>query len=164
MKEIYHYVASEEDIPFISVTYNENIACLHGIERSYDVWQELLADTNSVYYIVCIATPVAWFRIDLEENELWLGMLQVRPLFHRQGIGKHIVAIVEDIAREKGIQRIGIHTTEDNLPARALYSSAGYDVTEIGTCTTADGEERVGYTFEKQLVDIKRSDAVNDKC
>lgn len=38
-----------------------------------------------------------------------------------------------------------------NLPARALYLSAGYTVTEIGPCTTADGIERVGYTFQKEI-------------
>lgn len=32
---------------------------------------------------------------------------------------------------------------------KARVSSAGYAVTEIGPCTTADGAERVGYTFEK---------------
>ena len=31
MKEIYHYVASEEDIPFISETYNEKFV-LQGEE------------------------------------------------------------------------------------------------------------------------------------
>lgn len=33
------------------------------------------------------------------------------------------------------------HTTEDNMPARALYSSAGYEVTEIGACT--EDEEQI---------------------
>ena len=46
---------------------------------------------------------------------------------------------------------IGIHTTKDNIIARALYLSAGYTVTEIGSCTTADGRERVGYTFQKEI-------------
>jgi ribosomal protein S18 acetylase RimI-like enzyme len=59
--------------------------------------------------------------------------------------------VVEEMAEKEGLKKIGIHTTEDNLPARGLYLSSGYDVTEIGPCTTADGEERVGYTFEKVL-------------
>lgn len=41
--------------------------------------------------------------------------------------------------------------TEDNLPAQALYRKAGYALIEVGPCTTADGKERVGYTFEKCL-------------
>ena len=41
--------------------------------------------------------------------------------------------------------------TEDNLPAQALYRKAGYALIEVGPCTTADGNEQVGYTFEKCL-------------
>lgn len=39
MKEIYHYVASEEDIPFISETYNEKFDfARRRIKRS---WQSV---------------------------------------------------------------------------------------------------------------------------
>lgn len=146
-----YLLATEDDLAFISETYNENIESLHGARRDYDTWKKLLSDKKSVYYIVSIHFPVAWFRVDFEEDELWLGMLQVKPAYHRQGIGKFILSVVEEMAEKEGLKKIGIHTTEDNLPARGLYLSSGYDVTEIGPCTTADGEERVGYTFEKVL-------------
>lgn len=87
----------------------------------------------------------------MENDELWIGMIQVNPMYHRQGIGKYILSVTENTARKKGIQRIGIHTTEDNIAARALYLAAGYEVTEIGPCTTADGIERVGYTYQKEI-------------
>lgn len=144
-------VATENDIPFISETYHENMASLHGVHKSYDVWKELLSSTDSVYYIVRSATPVAWFRTDVEDGEFWLGMLQVKSMYHHQGIGKYILSKIEEIAKENRFQKIGIHTTEDNLAARALYVSAGYSLTEIGPCTTGDGVDRVGYTFHKQM-------------
>lgn len=152
MVELTYSVATEKDIGFISETYHENIASLHGTHRSYAVWKELLSDKNSVYYVVHAATPVAWFRIDIADGELWIGMLQVKPIYHRKGIGNYILSVVENMAKEKGVRKIGIHTTEDNIAARGLYLSAGYAVTEIGPCATADGIERVGYTFEKQIV------------
>ena len=145
-----YLLATEEDLGFIIETYNENIESLHGTCRDFDTWKKLLSDKKSVYYIVYAQEPVAWFRIDFEENELWLGMLQVKPVYHRQGVGKYILSVVEEIAEKEGYRKIGIHTTEDNLAARALYLSAGYEVTEVGSCTTADGKERVGYTFEKE--------------
>ena len=58
---------------------------------------------------------------------------------------------VAEYAKEKGFPKVIIHTTEDNLPAQALYRKAGYALIEVGPCTTADGAERVGYTFEKCL-------------
>lgn len=144
-------VATEKDIAFINETYNENIDRLHGVQRNADVWKELLSEKDCLYYVVNADTPVAWFRIDIEDGGLWIGMLQVKPIYQHKGVGKYILSVVEVIAKENGYKRIGIHTTEDNTIARALYLSAGYAVTEIGPCTTADGKERVGYTFQKEI-------------
>ena len=84
MKQMSYYAATENDIAFIAQTYEENIKSLHGNYRNYDDWQGLLSDENSMYYMVRESKPVAWFRVDIEDSELWLGMLQVRPAYHRQ--------------------------------------------------------------------------------
>lgn len=151
MDKLMYTVATQKDIPFINETYNENIESLHGVQRDVNTWKELLSRQNSTYYVVHGKTPVAWFRMDDEDGEFWIGMLQVKPAYQHKGIGKYILSVAEDMANEKGYRKIGIHTTEDNIPARTLYLSAGYSVTEIGPCTTADGKERVGYTFQKEL-------------
>lgn len=151
MAELCYCVTTEDDIPFISEVYNENMAALHGAPRTYERWKGLLSENNTIYYNVYSEMPVAWFRIDLERDTLWLGMLQVKPACQRKGIGKYILSVIEDMAKEKGLSKIGIHTTEDNTAARSLYESAGYAVTEIGPCTTADGVDRVGYTFQKEI-------------
>ena len=150
MKSLHYRPATEADLPFIAETYEQNIAALHGNHRTLEVWKELLQNKGQTYYIVRDAQPVAWFRLDTEDD-LALGMLQVAPNHHRQGIGKYVVSVAEQIAKEKGFSKVIIHTTEDNLPAQALYRKAGYALTEVGPCTTADGAERVGYTFEKCL-------------
>lgn len=144
-------VATENDIAFINETYNDNLEKLHGVRRNIDYWKELLTGKDKTYYVVNGETTVAWFRTDIENDELWIGMLQVKPIYQHKGIGKYVLAEVEDIAKEKGYKKIGIHTTEDNIVARKLYLSSGYKVTKIGPCTTADGKERVGYTFHKEI-------------
>lgn len=151
MEKLEFVAATDSDIGFINETYHENIAKLHGAPRSLDTWKELLSDPKSAYYVVNAKAPVAWFRTDMEDDGFWLGMLQVKPLHQHKGIGKYILSVIEDMAKENGFKKIGIHTTEDNVIARTLYSSAGYTVTEIGPCTTADGIERVGYTFQKEI-------------
>ncbi len=145
------FPATEGDIAFIRKTYDENIESLHGNHRTNEDWKKLLEDPSSQYYIVSREAPVAWFRLDPEGEQLWIGMLQVRPIYHRQGVGKYILSAVENLARDTGVKAVGIHTTEDNSAARSLYESAGYEVTEIGPCTTADGIDRVGYTYKKTI-------------
>lgn len=151
MDNLMFSVATETDIAFINETYHENIDSLHGAYRTEEDWKKLLKKPEHTYYIVGTEKPVAWFRTDVEDGEFWLGMIQVTPMYHRKGVGKYILSVAETLAKEAGYPKIGIHTTEDNLAARTLYSSAGYAVTEIGPCTTADGKDRVGYTFRKSL-------------
>ena len=151
MIEYAYRPATQQDIPFIAVTYEENINSLHGNHRDCATWHKLLSEQSSEYYVVHQNTPLAWFRVDMENGELWLGMLQVSKAHQRRGIGKYILSVVEAMAKERGISTVGIHTTEDNTAAQGLYAWAGYTVTEIGPCTTADGVDRVGYTFQKQI-------------
>jgi GNAT superfamily N-acetyltransferase len=151
MKNLTYRVATEKDIAFIGEVYHENIESLHGNCRNADTWKKLLSEPDKDYYIVGGKTPVAWFRTDVEEGGFWLGMVQVLPEYHRQGVGTFILAAAEAMAKEKGYSKIGVHTTQDNTAARALYQRAGYAQTEIGPCFTADGVERIGYTFEKEL-------------
>lgn len=151
MDQLVYAAAAENDITFIAETYHENIEKLHGVQRTPEVWKELLSAKDSTYYLVHAKTPVAWFRIDVEDDGLWIGMIQVKPVYQQKGIGKYILSVAENMAKEKGYNKVGIHTTEDNTAARSLYLSAGYAVTEIGPCTTADDKERVGYTFQKEI-------------
>lgn len=151
MDTLHCRLATEHDIAFIGEVYTENIAQLHGTQRDAAIWKQLLSIKDHTYYIVHGQVPVAWFRTDAEDGEFWLGMLQVKPAFQRKGIGRYILSLAEDLAKKQHYEKIGIHTTQDNIAARTLYASAGYTVTEIGPCTTADGIDRVGYTFQKEL-------------
>lgn len=148
MENLHFRPATEKDLPFISQVYAQNIAALHGAKRTLEDWMPLFARKDHAYYIVLADSPVAWFRLDAEE-EPELGMVQVAPCHHRQGIGRYIISVSEQLAQEQGSAKLIIHTTEDNRAAKALYLGAGYALTEVGPCTTADGAERIGYTFEK---------------
>lgn len=151
MKQPVYRAATEGDIAFIAQVYAQNMDALHGAYRSEAVWAQLMDAQDSRYYIVVTDRPAGWFRMDTEDGECFLGMLQVAPQYQNRGIGRYVLSVAEAIAKKQGYASLGIHTTEDNIPARSLYLSAGYSVTEIGPCTTADGVDRVGYTFQKQL-------------
>ncbi len=151
VREIVFRNASERDISFVGETYEQNQEKLHGVTRNRDDWKRLLENPDVAYYIVETVEPVAWFSVEAEMDVLWLAMLQIHPKFQRQGFGKRVLSFVESLAKTNGIGTVGIHTTEDNIPAQALYRSAGYEVSEFGKCTTADGAERMGYTFLKTV-------------
>ena len=64
MQNLQYTIATQDNLTFINETYNENIESLHGVHRSLDIWKQLLAEKDSIYYIVWTTVPVAWFRID----------------------------------------------------------------------------------------------------
>ena len=77
--------------------------------------------------------PAGWLKLNgLEGDMAWISELVVAPRFQRQGIGSFAVRYAEQFARESGLGRMGmgIHTTPDNLPARACYEKLGYTLTE----------------------------------
>lgn len=75
----------------------------------------------------------------------------IDPQYKRRGLGRFAVGFAERIFRENGLRRAAIHTTEDNMPARACYERCQYRITGRGECTTADGNKRSGLTYEKEL-------------
>jgi ATP phosphoribosyltransferase regulatory subunit len=79
------------------------------------------------------------------------GTDALRKLNTLSGGWEAVLAEAERLAREAGYCSLGIHTTQDNLPAQNLYTACGYTLAESGPCTTADGVERIGYTFCKNL-------------
>lgn len=143
--------ADVQDISFIDNVYNLNIDKLHGKKRSHGKWLELLNASSSEHFIVSMDVDVGWIRLDYYKNYLELGMIQIHPNFQNRGIGKKIIIEVENFALKNECKTIIIHTTEDNVIAQKLYASSGYILKEIGPCNTADGVERVGYTYIKEF-------------
>ena len=143
--------ADIEDIPYINEIYSLNREVVHGNIRDFEMWSKLLSNSEQEHFIIYDKEPVGWFRIDRGDNSLELGMLQIHPKYQHQGIGKSVINEFEKIAKDRGIEIVIIHTTEDNKSAQRLYISCGYTLVEVGDCTTADGVSRVGHTYLKNL-------------
>ena len=45
----------------------------------------------------------------------------------RRGIGRALLAGIEELLRQAGARRIDLETAEDNAAARAFYAVAGYE-------------------------------------
>lgn len=62
-------------------------------------------------------------RADEERHGVNIASLVVRPQFHRQGIGRRLMAKV--LAEHYGVE-LTVQTGAKNLPALALYSQLGF--------------------------------------
>jgi ribosomal protein S18 acetylase RimI-like enzyme len=56
----------------------------------------------------------------------YVAEVGTRPKFRRRGVGRTLVEEVSNLGQQLGIPYVGLTTAWDNEPARALYSSLGY--------------------------------------
>src|SRR3954464_5233502 len=64
-------------------------------------------------------------------NALQIVALATDPMWQRSGVGGHLVAEAEMVARRTGATRIVLATTNDNLPALYFYQRRGYRITDV---------------------------------
>ncbi len=61
-----------------------------------------------------------------EERTGEITKMYVSPPARRHGVGRRLLAAVEDAAREQGLHTLRLDTRKDLVEARALYAASGY--------------------------------------
>jgi ribosomal protein S18 acetylase RimI-like enzyme len=64
-------------------------------------------------------------------DALHIVALATDPMWQRSGVGGHLVAEAELLARRLKLTRIAVATTNDNLPALYFYQRRGYRMTAL---------------------------------
>lgn len=155
--------ANESDAYYICEAYEKSAAELHGKlfdEQSrrefFAEIKEMLArrDPDEENFLIYLgALPCGWLKVNglRGGNTGWISMLAVEPKFRRRGAGRFAVNFAADFLENHGKKNVKIHTTEDNISARALYESCGFSVCESYRGVSDDGTERVYLTLEKNI-------------
>ena len=86
-------------------------------------------------------------------GEIWA--VRVMPCLQRRGIGTRLVAVAEDLLRERGFARAQLRVETDNPAARRLYERLGYAL--AGTAAANDGpgaddDSRTQWVLAKTLL------------
>ena len=116
---------------------------MHRIEAlALYFWDETVVDCFDRQYDV-MACPAflacdggevvgaATFAVEEEWNAIVLVMLNVLPAYQGRGGGRSLLDAVREEAQQRGLARILVATTNDDLPALALYQRYGFRITEI---------------------------------
>jgi ribosomal protein S18 acetylase RimI-like enzyme len=64
-------------------------------------------------------------------DALHIVALATDPMWQRSGVGGHLVAEAELLARRLNLKRLVVATTNDNLPALYFYQRRGYLLTDL---------------------------------
>ena len=75
-----------------------------------------------------ISGALAWRRAG---DAVQVIALAADPMWQRSGVGGHLLAEAELVARREAVDRVVVSATNDNLPALYFYQRRGYRLTEI---------------------------------
>jgi ribosomal protein S18 acetylase RimI-like enzyme len=83
----------------------------------------------------------------LHGDALHIVALATDPMWQRSGVGGHLVAEAELIARRLNLRRLVVSTTNDNLPALYFYQRRGYRMTDFvpNSIIMHTGQEVAGF-------------------
>jgi ribosomal protein S18 acetylase RimI-like enzyme len=99
-----------------------------------------LEDQDPTGLLCCVSAPR--FGVTLE---CYLAELYVAPESRGRGLGRALMEAAIEVAREKGADHMDLGTSEDDVAARALYESLGFNNRE----GKPDGP--VNYFYERDL-------------
>jgi len=110
-----------------------------GQVMNLDAAPALVAEMNGE-----VAAALAYRLVDAG---LHVIALATDPMWQRSGVGGHLVAEAELIARRLDLRRTIVATTNDNLPALYFYQRRGYRLTDLvpNSITVHTGQEVAGF-------------------
>ena len=79
--------------------------------------------------VVGFVSAVIYVHPDKPAPELWINEIGVAPTHQRQGIGKSLMQAILEEAKRSGCTEAWVLTDRSNLPAMAMYKSAGGEET-----------------------------------
>ena len=93
-----------------------------------------VATANNFLYIIEDSSSeqrvgILWFAVN--QSDSFLCEFEIDEAFRRQGYATQALAELEIVAREKGVEKIGLHVFGHNHGARALYQKMGYIETNV---------------------------------
>ena len=132
----------------------EDLESIRAIALDY--WGETQVECFGREYDVT-AIP-AWLAISdgqcagvlsysIESDRLVVVMLNVHPEFQGRTAARSLLAMAEHEARSKGLSRIVVATTNDDIPALYLYQRWGFVIAEVvvGRLLVHHGTEESGF-------------------
>ena len=80
-----------------------------------------------------IAVGIIWLRAELDGpvKSGYIFDVEIKEEFRGKGYGKQAMLLIEEKARELGIERMGLHVFAYNDVARNLYERIGYKVSSM---------------------------------
>lgn len=80
-----------------------------------------------------VPVGVMWFAVRPQwgRSIVWLYDILIDAEHRGKGLGRQAMALLEEEARQRGVETIGLHVFGHNTVARGLYESLGFRATSL---------------------------------
>ena len=89
-----------------------------------------------VFRVMAGPVGVGWLWLGVpgpqpDPRMAWVFEIEIEAAFRRQGYGRAAMRLAEREARARGMTSLGLNVHGQNMVARSLYESLGYEVTAL---------------------------------
>jgi ribosomal protein S18 acetylase RimI-like enzyme len=127
LPEVLVRAGTEDDRPAVLRLFERDF----GRTRLVTFGEELHLETMSTVVADSEGEIAGALAYRERQEALHIVALATDPLWQRSGVGGHLVAEAELIARQRELTRVLVATTNDNLPSLYFYQRKGYRITAI---------------------------------
>ena len=122
------------------------------------------ADGERVGGAVAVVEPSDVERLGGDPRLALLWDLRVAPHARRRGVGRALLARIEERLQDTGIAGIAVETQDINLAACQLYCAAGFVITSVEANTYHDLPEETRIVWTKIFRLASARHPANDRC
>jgi ribosomal protein S18 acetylase RimI-like enzyme len=108
-----------------------------ALDRAKEDYERLLpqgekTENNYLYSLYHGNARVGSFWVAVKPNQTgYIYNIEIEEEFRGKGFGKSAMKEIEIMAKELGLHKIELHVFAHNTPARKLYETIGYEVTNV---------------------------------
>ena len=108
---------------------------------------------NGFLYFLCEHenSPVGYMSVDIKEEELFLSKIYVDSVNRRKGYGKEMLAFLENLAKEKNLEKISLTVNKYNTGSIKIYEKVGFVICKTVVKDIGKGFVMDDYLMEKRV-------------
>lgn len=106
----------------------------------------------NMYFIIMDTIQIGYLAVEWRAESLWLDKIYVLIELQGKGIGKHVLNMLENMARERKLHLISLRVNRRNDKAKIFYESQGFHIDASVDYPAPNGLVYDDYLMSKKLL------------
>ncbi len=107
-----------------------------SVDALAETYEDVINDINNklVFIVVAENEKIGCVRVEIKDDKTaWLTRFAVKVNSHNNGIGKKLLARVDEVMRENGVKSISLYTASEVKSLMNFYTGCGFSLESTDT-------------------------------